>query len=224
MLPEPTAIKGTVINCTNVNFSYGDTTILKGVDFGLDLDSRAVIVGKNGGGKTTLLKLIAGRIPLSSEDSSIIVNRQLRIGYFDQHFEDMLDYSMSPIELLRTRFPGIGEAEIRTSLGRLGLSGSQHKIKIADLSGGQKARVGLVQLMYEKPHFIIMDEPTNHLDMETVDALITATGGFLVVTHNADLIIDTNCRLFVCKDHTVTPYRGSYSDYCSDVLRELESG
>lgn len=226
VLPEPTTVKGTVINCTNVNFNYGDTPILKDVDFSLDLDTRAVIVGKNGSGKSTFLKIIAGKLT-PTDDSSVFFNRQLRIGYFDQHFEDMLDYSMTPVELLKSKFTDISEAEIRMSLGRIGLKGSQHKIKIADLSGGQKARVGLVSLMYENPHFIVMDEPTNHLDMETINALIAAindfAGGFLVVTHNADLITETNCRLFVCKGHKITPYSGSYSDYCADVLRELES-
>jgi len=113
-------------------------------------------------------------------------------------------------------------------LGEIGLHGTFHKVPIAKLSGGQKSRVSLVDIMISNPHFLILDEPTNHLDMETIDALVDAInhykGGVLMVTHNGDLIDRTDCVIYECRDATITPYPHSYSEYCNQILDLSGSG
>lgn len=229
---DPTEARGNIINCKEVTFSYdpdSEAPTLSAVDLSLDLDSRVTIVGKNGSGKSTILKLISGLMPMKSSDSgNIEINRHLRIGFFNQHFEDILDYSQSPVDFILDQHSdlGIGESDVRRKLGEIGLSGAQHKILIGDLSGGQKARVALVNIMFGRPHFLILDEPTNHLDLETNEALIRAInsfkGGLLMVTHNADLIIETNSVLYECDKGRLSKFKGTYEDYCDRIIREID--
>ncbi len=190
---------------------------------GLGFRSRIVLVGKNGAGKSTLLNLFSGKIKPSS--GTVITNNQLRIGFFDQHFEEILNNSVTPIDFLLKEHKA-NKGQIRKELGKIGLTGDKHTMLIGDLSGGQKSRVAFVNMLMHRPHYIIMDEPTNHLDIETIDALIKAinnfNGGFIMVTHNADLVTKTKCELYLCKDHSVSKYDGTYWDYCNEIIAEFE--
>ena len=161
---------------------------------------KIAIVGPNGAGKSTLLRLITGRLDPTS--GYVTFNKNLRIGIYDQHFEDLLPLRDTPIAFLMREYD-IPEMEARKYLGMFGLDGARHLIKIGDLSGGQKARVVFASLSLKKPHLLILDEPTNNLDLESVDALISALmlykGGVIVVSHDTRLITALGCQIWVCE-------------------------
>merc|ERR1712087_1019905 len=160
----------------------------------LDTDSRVGMIGANGVGKSTIVKLIMEKLePISGECRC---NRQARIALFTQYHMDQLNLEQSAVEFLCERFKDDKEmlqhkdkqGYARRRLGRFKLTGKQHTQRMKYLSGGQKSRVAFCVATWTKPHFLIMDEPTNHLDMETIDSLIEAIGSFpggcLVISHD----------------------------------------
>jgi len=168
--------------------------LLKNINLTLDTDSRIGMIGANGVGKSTIVKLIMGTLePVSGECKN---NRQARIALFTQYHMDQLNLEQSAVEFLCERFAEDTEMKqhkdktgyARRRLGRFKLTGKQHTQKMKYLSGGQKSRVAFCVATWTKPHFLIMDEPTNHLDMETIDSLIDAIesfpGGCLVISHD----------------------------------------
>ena len=168
------------------------------------MESVVTLVGKNGSGKSTLLKLIMGELQPSS--GNIWRQNGMRIGYYNQHFENTLPLDQSPVEYLESIFPENLQSvnkihTIRGYLGQMRLEGKAHVQKIGELSGGQKARVAMVKLIFTLPHFILLDEPTNHLDLETIEALIEGlknyNGGIMVITHEEELITQLDSQLWV---------------------------
>jgi len=184
---------GNIMAISNVIFGYtANKILLNGVSVSLDLKSRVGVIGANGSGKTTMIKLMMGQ--LSPLHGDVNRNRKCNLALFTQHHIDQLDLSLSPMDYLLTRFrddcnkhPHAGEW-IRAKLGKYGLSGDLVDQRMAFLSGGQKSRVAFTSLTWKSPNFIIMDEPTNHLDIETIEGLIGAInryqGGFLAVSHD----------------------------------------
>jgi ATP-binding cassette subfamily F protein 1 len=228
----PSVFKSHVIKLENLSFSYGEKgshdyqEILSNVDIGFDMNTRATLVGINGSGKSTLMKLMTGEI----QPHTGSVNRQnnLRIGYYNQHFEEQLPMDQTPIDYLKHIIPenlieSNREGTVRSYLGRLKLEGSAHNKLIKELSGGQKARVALVKLIFQQPHILLLDEPTNHLDIETVEALIEGLknyeGGILLITHEPELIHALNSELWIMnkKTKTVEIYNKTYADYCKTI-------
>lgn len=223
---ETPTFKNNIISVENLTFGY-DNVLFKNVDFGINTESKIVLVGKNGSGKSTLLKLIMGEIEV--EDDNVFISRQskLRIGYYHQHFEDILPKDKTPVEYLESLVPDDLEGDkrliTRKYLGRMKLEGKAHNSLIGDLSGGQKARVALVKLIFQKPHLIIMDEPTNHLDIKTVEALIEGlknfNGGLLIITHEAELINQMEeIQLWVLQDKKIYFYSKTFDDYCDQII------
>lgn len=146
------------------------------VDFGIDLDSRVALVGPNGAGKSTLLKLMTGEIiPITG---AIRPHAHLRISKFTQHFIDVLDLNLSPLDYFLSLFADMTRDEGRKFLGRFGISGNVQTQIMEQLSDGQKSRVVLAKMAKETPHLLFLDEPTNHLDMESIDSLAKAINGF----------------------------------------------
>ncbi|MFH4984919.1 hypothetical protein AB6A40_011628, partial [Gnathostoma spinigerum] len=187
---------------SDVTFGYKDQLLFKNIDFGVDMESRIAIVGQNGVGKSTFMKLLYGKIkPQSGECRK---HRQLRIGWFDQHANEALNGEQSPIEYLVTKFK-IEYQEARKRLGTVGLPGHAHTVKIKDLSGGQKSRVALAELALGAPDLLLLDEPTNNLDIESIHALAEAIeefgGGVVMVTHDERLIRETNCQLWIVENN-----------------------
>merc|ERR1719336_3684145 len=214
---------------TDVSFSYNkedDNPLLKNIYLQLDMDSRVGMLGANGVGKTTLVKLILGELePIEvkqAEDEeipSIWRNQQTRIAVFTQQHMDQLDLSMNPIEFLLHRFKDDEELKdnkgrvqyVRRRLGRFHITGPQQTTKMKLLSGGQKSRVAFCVCTWIKPHFLIMDEPTNHLDIQIIDSLIEAvqtfTGGVLVISHDQHFLKKVGGEFWTVTKEGIKRYR-----------------
>lgn len=213
---------GCIIKLEDVSFNYPNgPTLFKNVSCALWNDSRVTLCGPNGIGKSTILNLMTG--VLESVTGYISVNRQVRIGRYNQHFVDKLPLEKTGVECIQAL--GVSEeSAARKLLGSFGLEGLVHKNMIATLSGGQKARVALAAISAELPHFLLFDEPTNHLDVESIEALCQAInnfkGGVLVVTHDSRLIQETNMQLWVAGDQNVKPFEGGLEEY-KDYVRSI---
>ncbi|XP_065067787.1 ATP-binding cassette sub-family F member 1-like [Rhopilema esculentum] len=223
-IPCPPPLNPPILGLKDVKFGYPDQPLLfKMVNFGIDMSSRVALVGPNGVGKSTFLKLLCGRLqPLEGE---LIKNPRVRIGFYNQHSADQLNLNESSVEYMQREF-NLDYQDSRKLLGRFGLPGHAHTIKIRDLSGGQKSRVALADMASRQPDIIILDEPTNNLDIESIDALADAinkfTGGVIIVSHDARLILETDCRLSIVEDQSVEEIDGDFDDYRKEILEALE--
>lgn len=224
VFPSPPPLSGPVIEVIDAFFHYPNLpNLFENVNMGVTMETRMCIVGPNGVGKSTLLNLITG--DLEPTEGEIRRNRKLRIGRYNQHFVDILPMEITPTEYLQNTFNQPYE-KCRAQLGKFGLVGYAHVIPIRDLSGGQKARVVFAALYFLEPHILFLDEPTNHLDVESIDALVEAInnfkGGVVIVSHDARLITETNCDLWVCDNKDCTAFEGEFEDYRDRILEELE--
>ncbi|XP_071945787.1 ATP-binding cassette sub-family F member 3-like isoform X2 [Antedon mediterranea] len=215
-----------VLQLADVMFCYTQEKVLfSGVDLSADLDSRICIVGENGTGKTTLLKILLG--DLNPVDGIRHAHRNLRIGYFTQHHIDQLNMNQSAIEFLATKYPNKPLEEYRRQLGSYGVSSDLATRSVASLSGGQKSRVAFAAMSMNRPNFYILDEPTNHLDIETVEALGKALtdfkGGVILVSHDESLIQLVCRELWVCGKGTVKAMEGGLDEYKSILRMEFEA-
>ncbi|XP_049923554.1 ATP-binding cassette sub-family F member 3 isoform X3 [Epinephelus moara] len=211
-----------ILQLDEVEFYYSaDQPLFSGLNLSADLESRICIVGENGAGKTTILKLLMGELtPVGGVRQA---HRNLKIGYFSQHHVDQLDLNVCSVELLLNRFPGRTEEEYRHQLGGYGITGELATRPVASLSGGQKSRVAFAQMTMPCPNFYILDEPTNHLDMETIEALAKALnkfrGGVMLVSHDERLIRLVCKELWVCEAGKVRRIDGGFDEY-RDILQE----
>ncbi|XP_072391227.1 ATP-binding cassette sub-family F member 1 [Diabrotica undecimpunctata] len=221
--PEPPPLQPPVLGLHNTRFAYpGQKPLFVDTDFGIDMSSRVAIVGPNGVGKSTFLKLLTG--DLSPDKGENRKNHRLRIGRFDQHSGEHLTAEETPSEYLMRLFD-LPYEKARKQLGTFGLASHAHTIKMKDLSGGQKARVALAELCLNAPDVLILDEPTNNLDIESIDALAEAineyTGGVIIVSHDERLIRETNCSLYIIEDQTINELDGDFDDYRKELLESL---
>ncbi|CAN9511259.1 unnamed protein product [Ophioblennius macclurei] len=211
-----------ILQLDEVEFYYSrDHPLFSGLNLSADLESRICIVGENGAGKTTVLKLLMGELtPVAGVRQA---HRNLKIGYFSQHHVDQLDLNVCSVELLLNKFPGRTEEEYRHQLGGYGITGELATRPVASLSGGQKSRVAFAQMTMPCPNFYVLDEPTNHLDMETIEALATALnkfrGGVILVSHDERLIRLVCKELWVCDGGKVQRIDGGFDEY-RDILHE----
>lgn len=224
--PETDKISPPLLQMSGVTFGYSpEKTILKNVYFDVGLDSRIAMVGANGAGKSTVIKLLTGELnPISGH---ITRNGRLRIGYFAQHHVDTLTPNMSPVQFLASKFPGKSEQEYRSHLGNFQISGMTGLQQISTLSGGQKSRVAFSVLSLQKPHVLLLDEPTNHLDIEGLDALMSVlqkwNGGVIIISHDEKFITTVAKELWVCGDGTVTKFRGDVQSYKNLIVSNIKT-
>lgn len=200
--------------------------ILSDVSISINEETRITVVGGNGSGKTTFLRLLVGKLDDKIASGELHRDPRLQVGFYDQHSTESLDKELTPIECILQANVEMQEFDARKALGSIGLAGNLHNSLINSLSGGQKARVAFCVVFAQNPHVILLDEATNHLDIETVNALIDAvnsfTGGVIMVTHDEKLVIETKSRLWVCRNSTVTPYNGDYNDYKEEILDHID--
>jgi ATP-binding cassette subfamily F protein 1 len=224
-LPSP------IIRIEDVGFHYeGKHDLFKDVSFGVDLTSRIAIVGPNGTGKSTLLRLMLERLTPTS--GTVWVNRKVRIGCFDQHqfLEESADnekyMEMTPVQYIQSLFGDMRYQEIRNILGKFGLQGAHAEQKISTLSGGQKARVIFVTLGLSRIHLLLLDEPTNHLDLETIDCLITGlkefSGGIVLISHSEALIEKITNEIWIADGNSITRFDGTFEQYKNQLIKELD--
>ncbi|CAK9868000.1 unnamed protein product [Sphagnum jensenii] len=207
---------GPIISFSDASFGYpGGPLLFKDLNFGIDLDSRLAMVGPNGIGKSTLLKLISGELEPSS--GTVFRSPKVRMAVFSQHHVDGLDLSSTPLLYMSHCFPGVLEQRLRAHLGSFGITGSLALQSIYTLSGGQKSRVAFAKITFNKPHILLLDEPSNHLDLDAVEALIQGLalfqGGVLMVSHDEHLISGSVDELWVVSGGKATPFLGSFAEY-----------
>ncbi|KAJ7952180.1 ABC transporter F family-like protein [Quillaja saponaria] len=205
-----------IISFSDASFGYpGGPLLFKNLNFGIDLDSRIAMVGPNGIGKSTILKLIAGELQPSS--GTVFRSAKVRIAVFSQHHVDGLDLSSNPLLYMMRCYPGVPEQKLRAHLGSLGVTGNLALQPMYTLSGGQKSRVAFAKITFKKPHIILLDEPSNHLDLDAVEALIQGLvlfqGGILMVSHDEHLISGSVEELWVVSEGRVSPFNGTFQDY-----------
>src|SRR5205085_964496 len=194
--------------------------VLNRVTLRIDNDDRIALLGANGNGKSTLVKLLANR--LQPFAGAVTRADKLSIAYFAQHQLDELDEEGSPYDHIRRLMPDMPEAKGRVRAGAIGFSGKAADTSVKSLSGGEKARLLLGLATFFGPQLIILDEPTNHLDIDSRAALAEAInefpGAVIMVSHDRYLIDACADRLWVVANRAVTPYDGDLDDYRREVL------
>jgi ATP-binding cassette subfamily F protein 3 len=210
-----------IIAVDDVSVGYDPAKpVLNRVTLRIDNDDRIALLGSNGNGKSTLVKLLAGKLqPFSGK---IVRADKLSVGYFAQHQTDELDLEGSPYDHLRRLMPDAPETKVRARVGAIGFSGKAGDTTVKSLSGGEKARLLLGLATFQSPNMIILDEPTNHLDIDSRAALAEAIneypGAIIMVSHDRYLIEACADQLWVVADRAVTPYDGDLDDYRRSVL------
>ncbi|ABV93091.1 ABC transporter related [Dinoroseobacter shibae DFL 12 = DSM 16493] len=218
--PTPEELSPPIVATEGASVGYDGTAVLRGLSLRIDQDDRIALLGRNGEGKSTLSKLLAGR--LEAMDGTLTASNKLRIGFFAQHQVDELRVEETPLQhLLRVR-PDEGQARLRARLAGFGLMAAQAETEVGRLSGGQKARLSLLLATLDAPHLLILDEPTNHLDIESREALVEAltayTGAVILVSHDMHLLSLVADRLWLVKDGHVAPYEDDLEAYRQMLL------
>jgi ATP-binding cassette, subfamily F, member 3 len=218
--PDPEPLPPPLMSLDRIDVGYDGTPVLRDLSLRLDADDRIALLGANGNGKSTLIKLLAGRLaPLSGQ---IVRSRKLRVGYFSQHQADELDLDATPVIELGRRRRHDAEVALRGQLGRFGFSQQRADTKIANLSGGEKARLLFALMSADRPHMLLLDEPTNHLDVASRQSLIEAINAFdgavIIVSHDPHVLDLTVERFWLVGDGRVEPFDGDMDDYRSILL------
>ena len=213
--PRPSRLAPPILALDRVSVGYDGAAVLRHVSLSIDMDDRIALLGVNGNGKSTLAKLLAGRLaPISGE---LRRSGKLKVGYFAQHQTDELVSHETPIEHMARALPGATPPQLRAQLARFGLDADRAGTRVAALSGGEKARLLLALATRDAPQLLILDEPTNHLDIGARDALVRALGDYegavLLITHDPLLVQLVADRLLLVADGTVGGYDGDMDEY-----------
>jgi len=225
-LPSPARpLAPPLIQLENAAVGYDKTTVLRNLNLRLDVDDRIGLLGVNGAGKSTFAKMIAGALPLQAGQ----MNREnrIKVGWFHQHQIEALDPDDTPLDIIRRELPEDSESSRRSRLAQFGLSFDKQETTVANLSGGERARLLLNLIAMAAPHLLILDEPTNHLDIDSrralLDALNDYDGAVILITHDRSLIDLVADRLWLTADGTIKPFKGDMDDYARFVLDRVKA-
>ena len=218
--PAPEELSPPIINIEGGAVGYGGPPVLRKLSLRIDQDDRIALLGRNGEGKSTLSKLLAGK--LDACEGKMTKSSKLRIGYFAQHQVDELHIDETPLQHIMRLRPTEGQPRLRARLAGFGLMADQAETVVGRLSGGQKARLSLLLATIDAPHLLILDEPTNHLDIESREALVEAltvySGAVILVSHDMHLLSLVADRLWLVKGGAVTPYTEDLEAYRRQLL------
>ena len=213
--PEPLQLSPPILTLERVDVGYGATPILRGLSLRIDMDDRIALLGANGNGKSTLAKLVAGR--LAPMAGTMLRGTKLKVGYFAQHQAEELSMHEMPLALMQRALPRATGSLVRAQLARFGLDADRAETVVSSLSGGEKARLLLALATRDAPQLLILDEPTNHLDIDAREALVRAIadyrGAVLLITHDPHLVDLVADRLWLVADGTVRPFEGDLDEY-----------
>jgi len=223
--PEPNKLAPPMLSLDDVDIGYDGKAVLRGVSLRVDMEDRIALLGTNGNGKSTLAKLLAGRLaPLKGRQFR---TGNLRVGYFAQHQEEDLVADETPYQHLSRALPKATPPQIRAQAARFGLDADRVNTKVSAMSGGERARLLLALATRDAPHLLILDEPTNHLDIDARDALVRALaefeGAVLLISHDPHLVGLVADRLILVADGKVTAYDGDLESYSSTVMDSTPS-
>jgi ATP-binding cassette subfamily F protein 3 len=222
---KPNRVSNPLIKVEKVTLSYGEKIILDSVSLSIKPGDRLALLGPNGAGKSTLIKLLATKNNPSR--GSIEAAESLKIGYFAQHQLEELDGSASPLLHLQRLNKKATERDLRNFLGGFGFHGDKTLAAVAPFSGGEKARLALALLVYQKPNLLLLDEPTNHLDIEMRHALSSAlqdfSGAMIIVSHDRHLLRTITDQFLLVADGKLSFFDGDLDDYAQWVKNEHKS-
>jgi ATP-binding cassette subfamily F protein 3 len=218
--PDPESLPPPLLRLDEVTAGYDGKAVLNRITLRIDAEDRIALMGANGNGKSTLIRLLAGRLdPMSGE---IGRHRKLKIGYFAQHQADELDFDDTPVQALAKRRPGDIDERLRAQLGRFGFSQERADTPIGSLSGGEKARLLFALMTAEAPHVLLLDEPTNHLDIAAREGLVQAInayqGAVIIVSHDPHVVELTADTLWLVADGKVEPWESDLDEYRQYLL------
>ncbi|MEZ8879650.1 ABC transporter ATP-binding protein [Vibrio lentus] len=212
---EPDALPNPIMMMDEVSAGYDDNLILEKIRLNLVPGSRIGLLGRNGAGKSTLIKLLSGE--LKQQGGELSYSQGVKMGYFAQHQLETLHPEETPLQHMMQIAPKYTEQQLRDYLGSFGFQGEKALDKVAPFSGGEKARLVLALLVWQKPNLLLLDEPTNHLDLDMRQALTfalqTFEGAMVLVSHDRYLLRATTDDLYLVHDRQVAPFDGDLDDY-----------
>ncbi len=225
--PSPDELKPPMITTDGAAVGYEPgKPILSKLNVRIDPDERLALLGRNGNGKTTLARLLAGQ--LKPMDGELHAPGKLKVGYFTQYQVEELDGADTPLEHMTRAMQGLSPGAVRAQLGRFGFSGPRATQKVGEMSGGERARLALALITRDAPHLLILDEPTNHLDVDTREALVQALNGFggavVLVSHDRHMLELAADRLLLVDSGTAKEFAGSLDDYTDFILGRKPKG
>jgi ATP-binding cassette, subfamily F, member 3 len=225
-LPSPARpLAPPLIQLEGAAVGYDKIAVLRNLNLRLDVDDRIGLLGVNGAGKSTFAKMIAGALPLQA--GQMKRENRIKVGWFHQHQIEALDPDDTPLDIIRRELPDDSESSRRSRLAQFGLSFDKQETTVANLSGGERARLLLNLIAMAAPHLLILDEPTNHLDIDSrralLDALNDYDGAVILITHDRSLIDLVADRLWLTADGHIKPFKGDMDDYARFVLDRVKA-
>lgn len=218
----PDSLPNPLITMDNISLGYGEHVVIKKLRFNLVSGARIGLLGKNGAGKSTFIKFLAGELaPLSGD---VTFSKGIKTGYFAQHQLERLRLNESALKHMQLLAPRTPEQELRNYLGGFAFAGDKVLENVSTFSGGEKARLALALIVWEKPNILLLDEPTNHLDLNMREALTMALqdyeGALVVVSHDRHLLKSTTDNFYLVDDGIVDEFNGDLEDYQKYLLEK----